>query len=187
MCDTFSHVATINPFSRSRAHKKSVTIQQQHTCLRLEPRGGLLELDGRSDSDVAGGISLRYTERDSVQPKSETDSDQSQFMRSRVLRSQCLRRRIVGTRRTLQGTSLQRFSSSRDGFRLGKTLSTAQGTMRTQTYRNTVPCNTSVDTRETVVGESSGHEERHCRSLQETSGWIATAVARKETWTSNPG
>ena len=32
---------------------------------------------------------------------SETASDQSQFMRSRVLRSQCLRRRTDGTRRTL--------------------------------------------------------------------------------------
>ena len=73
------------------------------------------------------GISLRCTERDKVQPKSVTDSDQSQFLRSRVLRSQCLRRRTVGTRRTLQGTSLQRFSSSRDGLRFGKTHSTAQG------------------------------------------------------------
>ena len=52
---------------------------------------------------------------------SETASDQCQFMRSRVLRSQSLRRRTDGTRRALQGTSLQRFGSSRDGFRLGKT------------------------------------------------------------------
>ena len=56
---------------------------------------------------------VAMTQRDDVQPKSETDSDQSQFMRSRVLRSQCLHRRTVGTRRTLQGTSLQSFSSSR--------------------------------------------------------------------------
>ena len=28
------------------------------------------------------GISVRCTERDDVQPKSETDSDQSQFMRN---------------------------------------------------------------------------------------------------------
>ena len=31
------------------------------------------------------------------------------------------------------------------------------------------------------------HEEQHCRSLHETSEWIENAVARKETWTSNPG
>ena len=62
----------------------------QHTHLRLEPREmgqkGLLELVGRSDSDWAGdsatrqgfcGISWRCTERDNVQPESETDSDQS--------------------------------------------------------------------------------------------------------------
>ena len=40
---------------------------------------------------------MRCTERDKVQPKSVTDSDQSQFLRSRVLRSQCLRR-TVGSR-----------------------------------------------------------------------------------------
>ena len=64
--------------------------------------------------------------------------------------------------------------------------STAQGTRRTQTHRNTMPCNTTVYTRETFVGESSGHEEQHCRSLHGTSGWIANTVAREETWTSNP-
>ena len=94
---------------------------------------------------------------------------------------------LVGTRRLLQGTSLQRFSSSRDGFRLGKARSTAQETKRTQTYRNTMPCDTTVDMRETFVGESSGREEQHCRCLHETSGWIANTVAREETWTSNPG
>ena len=72
-------------------------------------------------------MSLRCTERENVKPKSETDSNQSQFSRSRVLRSQCLRRKTVGTRRTRQGISQQRFSSSRDGFRFGKTHSTAQG------------------------------------------------------------
>ena len=48
-------------------------------------------------------------------------------------------------------------------------------------------CHTTVDTRETFVGESSGHEEQHCRSLHETSGWIANTVAGEETWTPNPG
>ena len=82
------------------------------------------------------GISLRCTECENVQPKPETNSDQPQFLRSRVLRSQCLRRTTVGTRRTLRGTSLERFSSSRGGFKLGKTHSTGKRTRRTQTYRN---------------------------------------------------
>ena len=47
--------------------------------------------------------------------------------------------------------------------------------------------NTTVDTRETFVSESSGHEKQDCRSFHETSGWIANTVAREETWTSNLG
>ena len=30
-------------------------------------------------------------------------------------------------------------------------------------------------------------KKQHCRSVHETSGWIANTVAREETWTSNPG
>ena len=139
-----------NPTTESkRAVKQLIRYLKgtQHTCLRLEPREmvqtGLLELVGRSDSDWARrfgdspecyGISLRCTERNDVQPKSESDSHQSQFLLRRVLRSQCLRRRVAGTRRTLQGTSQHIFSSSRNGFRLGKTRSTAQMTRRTQTH-----------------------------------------------------
>ena len=193
----------LNPTTESkRAVKQLIRYLKgtQHTCLRLEPREmvqkGLLELVGRSDSDWAWrfgnapkcyGISLRCTEPDDVQRKSEADNDQSQFMRSRVPRSQCLRRRTVGARRTLQGTSLQRFSSSRDGFRLGKTHSTAQGTRRTQTYRVRCLVIQHWIREKRSVGESSGHEEQHCRSLHETSGWIANTVACEETWTSNPG
>ena len=60
-----------------------------------------MELVGRGDSDWASesgirqSVSLRCTERDTFQLESETDRDQSKFMRSRVPRSQCLRRRIV--------------------------------------------------------------------------------------------
>ena len=57
---------------------------------------------------------------------------------------------LVGTRRTLQGNSRQRFISCRNGFRLGKTHSTAQGTRWTQTHRDTILVNTAVDTRENV-------------------------------------
>ena len=104
-----------------------------------------------------------------------------------VLRSQCLRRRTSGSCRTLQGTALQRFSSSRGGFRFGATLSVAQGTRRTQAYRNTMLGNKTVDTRQTSVGGASDTKDKYCRSLYETSGWTENAVVRKETWTSNPG
>ena len=104
-----------------------------------------------------------------------------------IIAMQRLRKRTAGARRTLQGTSLRRCSSSRDGFRLGKTHSTAQGTRRTQTHRNTMLGNTTVGTRETSIRKSSGHEEQHRRSLHETSGWVANTVACEEAWASNPG
>ena len=159
----------------ARNGSKKVAGTRWSWCLRLGQRFG--------NAPKCYGISLRCTERDNVQPKCETYIPQSQFVRSRVPRSQCLRRRTVGTRRTLQGTWLRRFRSSRDGFRLGK----MQGTRRTQTHWFTMLGNTTVDTRETSISESSGHEEQNCRSLHETSGWIANIVAREETWTSNPG
>ena len=40
--------------------------------------------------------------------------------------------------------------------------------------------NTTVDTRETSICKSSGHEAQTCRSLHETSGWIANTVACEE-------
>ena len=76
----------INPTTESKRAVK-------HTCLRLEPcemvQTGLLELVGRSDSDRAsdsatGQIVTEYhcnvQNVTVVQPESETDSDQSQFM-----------------------------------------------------------------------------------------------------------
>ena len=193
----------LNPTTESKRTVKQLIRylkDTQQTCLRLEPREmvrkGLLELVGRSGSDWAGGSATRQSvtgyhcdvQNVTMCNRSlKQDSDQFQFMRSRVLRSQCLRWRIVWTRRTFQGTSLRRFSSSRDGFRLDTTHSTAQRTRRTQAHRNTMLGCATVDTRETSVCKSSGHEEQHSRSLHETSGWTENAVARKETWTSNPG
>ena len=119
---------------------------------------------------------------------SETASDQSQFMRSRVLRSKCLR----GKNCWDSQNSPRNFTTTFQFF--SRWIQTRQdnilqrrGTRRTQTHRNTMPCNTTVYTRETFVGDSSGHEEQHCRSLHGTSGWIANTAAREETWTSNPG
>ena len=156
----------VNPTTESkRAVKQLIQYLKgtQHTSLRLEPRGmvqkGLLELVGRIDSDWAGDsatrqsvteISLQCAGRDDVQQKSEADSNQSQFMRGRVLRFQCLRRRTSGTRRSLQGTAPQPSSSSRDGFRSRTTHSTAQRTRRTQAYRKTMLGCTTVDMRKNV-------------------------------------
>ena len=92
-------------------------------------------------------------------------------------RSQCLRRRTGGTRRTLQETSLHdnvsvRLEMDSDSARH---ILFAQGTRRTQTHRKTMLGNATVDTRETSICESSGHQEQHCRSLYETSGRIANS------------
>ena len=127
----------LNPTTESkRAVKQSIRYSKAgNTLVFVLNRAkwfkkGLLELAGRrprlgrrfGNTPECYGISLRCTDRNDVQPKSEADCNQSQFSRSRVQRRLCLRRRTVVTHRTLRGT-LQRFSSSRDGFRLGKTQS----------------------------------------------------------------
>ena len=155
---------------------------------------GLLELDGRSDSDWAGDSATRQSVTGyhcDVQNVTKCNRSLKQTKISlsaceaeKVLRSQCLRRRTLGLAELFKELQYNVFSSSRDGFRLGKTHYTAQGTRRTQTYRNTIPCNTTVDTRETSFCGSSGHKDQHCRSLHETSEWIANTVAREEVWTS---
>ena len=68
-----------------------------NTCLRLEPhmmvQKDLIELVGRGDTDWAGdsatrqsvtGYHVQCTRSDDVPPKPETDSNLSQFSRSRV-------------------------------------------------------------------------------------------------------
>ena len=65
-----------------------------------------------------------------------------------------------------------------------RTLSAAQETRWTPTHRDTMLGNTTMDTRETSICESSGHKEEQCRSLHETSGWTANTIPREETWTS---
>ena len=95
-----------------------------NACLRLEPhmtvQEGLLELDGRRESDWAGGSATRQfvtgyhctvqgvpiRNRSLKQTVISLSSCEAQ-----ILRNQYLRGRISGSRRTLQRTSLQRFSS----------------------------------------------------------------------------
>ena len=159
----------------------------------MKPRGmaqkGLLELGGRSDSDRAGDSATRQSVTGyhcDVQNVTICNRSLKQTAISHSLceadfyaASACAGK-LLGLAELFKELQYNVFSSSRDGFRLGKTHYPAQGTRRTQTYRNTMPCNTTVDTRETSICESSGHEDQHCRSLHETSGWIANTVAHEE-------
>ena len=118
-------------------------------------------------------------------------SDQSQFMRSRVTTQPVLAQETCWDSQTYFFKELHlnvsvRLEMDSRHFLQAHFLERK----RTQADSNISKydaCNTTVDTRETFVGESSGHDEQHCRSLHETSGWIANTVAREETWTSNPG
>ena len=171
---------------REQARSETVdTMSQRHATLlsssslaRNGSKKVLLELVGRSDSDWAGDSATRQSftgyhfdvqnvtmyNRSLKQTAISLSSCEAEFYAA----SACARE-LLGLAELFKETSLQRFSLSRDGFRLGKAHSTAQRTKRTQTCRNTMPRNITVDTRETFVGESSGHEEQHCRSLLETS------------------
>ena len=129
------HPTTIHtspqPHDREQARSETVDTSKARNTLVFLNRDemvqtGLLELVGRSDPDWAS---------DSAQhARVLRDIRLSSCEAELVLRSQCLRRRTVGTRRTLQGTSLQSFSSSRNGLTLGKTHSAAPRTRRTQTH-----------------------------------------------------
>ena len=127
---TVMELASAIFIGRSRllhSHSGRYDISKARTtnCLRLEPhmtvQKGMIQLlrsgwrFGNAPKRYA--ISLQCTRCDDVQLMPETDRNQSQLLRCRVLPSQCLRRRTSGSRRTLQKTSLQRFSSSRKGFR----------------------------------------------------------------------
>ena len=125
---------------------------------------GLLELVGRNDSDCAGGSATRRSVR------GYHCIVQGVTMCNRSLKQTAIRHKE---------TSLQRCSSSRDGFRFGTTHSTAQRIGRTQAYRNTMLGNTTVDTRKTSVGGVSGHERQHCRSLRLTAFEQAPSVEQE--------
>ena len=139
----------------------------KHTCLRLERAKWFKQVCwnllvvvtriGRALRQHAKcyGISLRCTERDKVKPKSETGSDQSQFMRSGLPRSQCLHQRIVGTRRTLQELD------HKVSDRLEMDSDSARHSAEDQVHSNT-------GYERNVYPWSSGHEEQHSRSFHET-------------------
>ena len=134
----------LNPTTEEQARNKTVT--QTHLSSSRTTHDGSkrnhgtcwsqwLELGQRFGNAPKGyWISLQCFWSDDVQQEPGTDSIQSQFLRSRILHSQCLRRRTVGSRRTLHTTSPQRFSSSRNGFRFGTSPSPEKETRRTQAH-----------------------------------------------------
>ena len=73
---------------------------------------------------------------------------------------------------------LQRFSSSRNGFRLG---STPQETGQTQTHRKTMPGNATVDTREKRLSVSRVDTKNNTADLftQHLGGLRARALAKE--------
>ena len=160
--------------------------QKRTTCHRLEPRGmvqkGLLEIVGRSDSDWAGDSATRQS----------------------VTGYHCNVQNVTMCNRSLKQTAISLSSCEAESYAASACAGELAELLKELHYdvsvrlemdspgglkqnRNTMLDNTTVDTREMSICEWSGHEEQHCRSLHETSGWIANAVARKETWTSNHG
>ena len=194
----------LNPTTESkRAVKKLIRYLKgtQHTCLRLEPRGvvqkGLLELVGRSYSDQAGDSATRQSghgiyhrdaqnvtmcNRSLKRTAISLSSCEAEFYAASACAGELLGlaelfkelHYNVSVRLEMDSDSARHILQRRRPGALKHIESTMLG-------------NATVDTRETSICEASGHEEQHCRSLQETSGWIASAVASSDTWTSNLG
>ena len=192
----------LNPTTESkRAVKQLIRYLKgtQHTCLGLEPREtvqkGLLELVGPSDSYWAGDSATRQS----------------------VAGYHCNVHNVAMCNRSLKQTAISLSSCEAECYAAsacaGELLGLAElfkGLHHNVSVRLDMDSDSArhilqrrgpgglkhidirclavqQDTRETSVCESSGHEEQHCRSLHETSGWIANTVAREETWTSNLG
>ena len=189
----------VNPTTESKhAVKQFIRYLKgtQHTCLRLEPREmvqkGFLEPVGRSDSDLAADTATRRSvtgfhcdvqnvamcNRSLKQTAISLSSCGAEFYAASACAGELLG--LAELFKELHYNVSVRLEMDSDSAR----PSTTQGT---QTHFNTMLGSTTVDTRETSLCESSGHEKQHCRSLHETSGWIANTVACEETWTSNPG
>ena len=119
--NNYPHKSSINTTTESkRAVKQLIRYLKgtQHTCLRHELHGTVQKVCWNSlvvVTQIGPAFRLRAKALRDMQPKSETDNNQSQFMRSIVLRSQCLRRepgglkhielRWLATRKTSVGGS----------------------------------------------------------------------------------
>ena len=122
----------LNPTTESkRAVKQLIRHHKgtQHTCLRLEPRGmvqqGLLELVGRSDSDWAGDSATCQSVTANCNAQGVTMCNRS-LKQTAISLSSCEAEfyaasagagELLGLAELFK--ELQRFSSSRKGFRLG--------------------------------------------------------------------
>ena len=181
---TTIHIQVLNPTTESkRAVQQLIRYLNgsQHTCLRRESREmvqkGLLELVGRSGSDWAGDSATRQSVTGyhcDVQNVTMCNRSLKQTAislcscRSRVLRSQCLRRRTVGTRRTLQGTALQCFSSCRRWIQTRQDTFCSAGD---QADSNTLKYD--------AWRYNSGHENNVCRWCEWTRTTILQISSRK--------
>ena len=100
--NNYPHKSSINTTIESkRAVKQLIRYLKgtRHTCLRLELHGTVQKVCWNSlvvVTQIGPAFRLRAKALRDMQPKSEADSGQSHFIRSRVLRSQCLRREPGG-------------------------------------------------------------------------------------------
>ena len=105
--------------------------------------------------------SLQCTRSDDVQQEPETNSNQSQFLRSRVPRSQCW-----------------------DSQNSSKNFTTKFQFVSTWNQIRSMFGHTTKNQRKTSVGWTHGYEKQYSRSLHEVFGWATNTVALKEAWTS---
>ena len=140
---------------------------------------GLLELVGRSDSDWAGDSATRPSvtgyhfdvqnvtmcNRNLKQIAIILSSCEAEFYAASACAGEVLG--LAELFKELHHKVSVRVEMDSDSAR--HIHSAAQRTRWTQTHRDTMLVNTAVDTRETSIRESSGHEEQHSRSFHETS------------------
>ena len=193
----------LNPTTESNRAVKQLRgyLKGTHNrCLRLEPhmtvQKGLLELVGRSDADWAGDSAARQSvtgyhcnvqgvtmcNRSVKNTAISLSSCDAEFYAASACAGELLG--LAELFKELHCNVSVRLETDSDSARH---ILQRRGPGGLKHIENTMLCNTTVDTRETFVGESSGHERQHCRSLHETSGWTENTVACEETWASNPG
>ena len=175
----------LNPTTESkRAVKQLIRYLKgtQHTSYDLEPhemvQTGLLEFVRRSDSDWAGDSATRQSvtvyhcgaqnvtmcNRSLEQTAISLSLCETEFYAVSACAGE-----MLGLAELFKELHYKVSVRLEMDFRLGKTHSPALRTRWTQTHRDTMLVNTAVETRETSIRESSGHEEQHCRSFHKTS------------------
>ena len=173
----------LNPTIQSnRAVKQLIRYLKgtQHTCLRLELREmvqtGLLELVGRSDSDWAGDSATRQSVTGYHCDVQNVTMCNLSLKQTAISLSSCeagfyaasaCAGELLGLAELLQEL-LSKFQFVSKWIHTRQDTVCIAGDQWTQTHRDTMFVKTAVDTRETSIRESSGHEEQHSRSFHET-------------------